>query len=340
MWKQMWHWWSRTTEAERRPASPIVVVEPDRMAVTEPVAETSEPLVSLPFIAAVAGVAEVLDQPLSTSESSQIRRYCDSAEPDRFDVNKLPRLPAVLPELLQAIKGGLVSGGQLAELIHRDPVLVGEVIRLANSAHYRTMRPIESLPQAIVMLGEAGLRRVIATALLKPIHRVNANGWLAGASELVLRHAEACAQTCAQLGGRGVDAFHAYLAGMVCSAGLMPLLRQMDADVAALRARRPLLEFVTQAYPRLSLIAATHWQFPEPVLIALSEWRNRDVAPPRSALGRALAEADRHEKLTILAPPDGARDAGVQPSTQGAVSPRLSAKAPSQLASSESRPVI
>jgi len=201
MWKQMWHWWSRTTEAERRPASPIVVVEPDRMAVTEPVAETSEPLVSLPFIAAVAGVAEVLDQPLSTSESSQIRRYCDSAEPDRFDVNKLPRLPAVLPELLQAIKGGLVSGGQLAELIHRDPVLVGEVIRLANSAHYRTMRPIESLPQAIVMLGEAGLRRVIATALLKPIHRVNANGWLAGASELVLRHAEACAQTCAQLGG-------------------------------------------------------------------------------------------------------------------------------------------
>ena len=67
-----------------------------------------------------------------------------------FDVRSLPRLPTVLPQLLRSLKSDTVGGAQLAKLIGRDPVLVGEVIRVSRSIYYRTLHPIQSLQHAVV----------------------------------------------------------------------------------------------------------------------------------------------------------------------------------------------
>lgn len=234
-------------------------------------------------------------------EQAALQRFRDACNPARFDLNRLPRLPAVLPELLRMIKNGRVSGGQMAELIARDPVLLGEVIRMANSVHYRTSRPIESLPQAVVMLGEEGLRRVVANVLLKPIHQGGGTLGTAAAQHL-LAHAECCGQTCAALAKDSGDPFEAYLAGMACNAGAMPIIRLLDQDraAAALRHLQPFATAFSEFSAQLSFKAAAHWQFPVRVLDALAEHAAGTAESARSSLGKVLLQADRLSKSHVL----------------------------------------
>ena len=97
-------------------------------------------------------------QGANPNEAALLRRLQIVAE--RFDVRSLPRLPAVLPQLLHALKNDDVAGAELARLVGRDPMLVGEVMRVSRSIYYRTLHSIQSLQHAVVLLGQDGLRRV------------------------------------------------------------------------------------------------------------------------------------------------------------------------------------
>ena len=66
----------------------------------------------------------------------------------------LPRRPSLLPKLMSAINGDGNSMQELATIIGEDPALLGNLLRVANSAFYRvTDRPIESLERAAAILG-------------------------------------------------------------------------------------------------------------------------------------------------------------------------------------------
>lgn len=82
----------------------------------------------------------------------------------------LPRRPSLLPKLLSTLNSDQSSMRELAAIIGDDPALMGNLVRLANSAFYRGVRKsVESLERAVTMVGTEGIRGLIATALLHPV---------------------------------------------------------------------------------------------------------------------------------------------------------------------------
>lgn len=101
-----------------------------------------------------------------------------------------PRRPNLLPELIRAVSDEGVSVRQLVPIVARDPALVGNLLRVANSSYYRvTPRAVETIERAIVVLGSDGLRSVMAAALMQPIFHVPGAGAAACFPEIVWEHA-------------------------------------------------------------------------------------------------------------------------------------------------------
>ncbi|HEY2781718.1 MAG TPA: HDOD domain-containing protein [Steroidobacteraceae bacterium] len=91
----------------------------------------------------------------------------DSPDPKYF-----PRRPTLMPQLMRAVDDQRTATDKLSRIIAHDPVLTSDVLRLANSALYRTSPvPIETIQRAIVVLGVDALRGLVATAMLQPVFR-------------------------------------------------------------------------------------------------------------------------------------------------------------------------
>jgi HD-like signal output (HDOD) protein len=102
-----------------------------------------------------------------------------------------PRRPNLLPQLMHAINDEEVSRRQLTALFARDPSLVGSLLKMANSPFYRvTPQPVETIERAIVILGNDGMRSLIATVLMQPIFRLSGSaGRFQRYPEIVWDHA-------------------------------------------------------------------------------------------------------------------------------------------------------
>lgn len=93
----------------------------------------------------------------------------DSATQERY----APRRPNMLPRILSAANDDGFSRRELAALIARDPSLVGNLLKIANSSYYRvSSEPVESVDRAVVMLGTNGIRSLATAALMQPIFRI------------------------------------------------------------------------------------------------------------------------------------------------------------------------
>ncbi|QWT21224.1 HDOD domain-containing protein [Bacillus sp. NP157] len=253
------------------------------------------------FYRLLMGLAPSSEPAMSATEQAALRRLRDAFGAERFDVGTLPRLPAVVPQLMRQLRNDESSSRTLAELIARDTVLVGEIIRVANSAYFRTSRPVTGLPQAITLLGQTGLRRVVMQLVMRPILRTDTDPVSRAAGERLWEHAERCARTCVFLSRPAADPFEAFLAGLVSQAGAQTILLELDAaGLAQESLSRPFVAAVGQQVERLSLHAARHWEFPSRVVQALAERADPADAGARTPLGRSLLAASRTAMLDVL----------------------------------------
>ena len=240
------------------------------------------------------------DEPLPAEPALLRRLELLSA---RFDLRSLPRLPTVLPQLLRTLKSDEAAGGELAKLVGRDPLMVGEVMRATSTVFYRSAQPISSLQQAVVLLGQDGLRRVITQHVMKPILQGNTGALGHAAGGRLWGHAERCAHACAWLGRTtGCDAFEAYLAGIVRHAGTGAVVRLLDQLMSGETPPPLSAGFVRHCAvlaAQLSLQAARQWELPARVLGALAECHG-EISASTSPLGRALAVADSLASLNLL----------------------------------------
>lgn len=244
----------------------------------------------------------VADEGAKTSSGQGMRKRLELLS-TRFDVRSLPRLPAVLPQLLRTLKNDTAAGAELAKLVGRDPLMVGEVMRVTGSVHYRAAQPVGSLRQAVILLGQEGLHRVVTQLAMMPILQAS-TGNSTHAGELLWEHAERCAHVCAWLSkSDGGDAFEAYLAGIVSHTGtgaVVRLLRQLLADAPTQALDSSFIMECAALGSKLSLQAACYWELPERVIAALDENQHPE-SPPESSLGRALKVADILATAHLLA---------------------------------------
>lgn len=306
LWRRLFA--ARKAAPRPAPAPPVVVV-------AAPPARDAGPslaVVADRFHRFVLGLPAAADETAGASSAEQATLRRLEAIGERFDVGGLPRLPSVLPQLLRALKSDNLGGQQLAAMIGRDPVLVGEVMRVAGSAHFRTAQPIHSLQHAVVLLGHDSLRRVATQHVMKPILQASAgmHGHMAG--PLLWEHAERCSHAAAFLGRHGgCDPFEAFLAGMVCHTGTGAIVRLLDQEAPpTLGPFSPtFLAGCMRIGARLSLRAVRHWEMPAKVVAALEE-RVDEKAAPTSQLGKALACADALAMVQMLIE-HGRLDAGL-----------------------------
>jgi len=89
-----------------------------------------------------------------------------------LDDRYFPRRPTLMPQLMAAVHSATAGASKLAGILAQDPVLAGDVLRLANSALMRPgSQPIESIQRAVVVCGTDGLQSLAARALLQPVFR-------------------------------------------------------------------------------------------------------------------------------------------------------------------------
>ncbi len=89
-----------------------------------------------------------------------------------FAERHFPRRPKLMPQLMAAVRDPMAAATRLADIVAQDPVLAGDVLRLANSAWYRLTRdPVETLQRAVVVCGTDGLQSLAALALMQPVFR-------------------------------------------------------------------------------------------------------------------------------------------------------------------------
>ncbi|MDE3072965.1 MAG: HDOD domain-containing protein [Pseudomonadota bacterium] len=245
------------------------------------------------FLQYVFGLPDSGSQQPNTFELTTLRRL--ELLSIRFDMRSLPRLPTVLPQLMRLLKNDNAAGNQWARLVGRDPLMVGEVMRVTRSASYRSAQPIRSLQHAVILLGQEGLRRVLTQHVMKPILQSSAGRLSQLAGERLWEHSERCAHACAWLSKHdGCDAFEAYLAGIVSHAGTGAVVRLLDQLMpeAPVALSTDFFAGCAALAARLSVQAAQYWDLPANVIEALAARQLSDQPDDGPPLATALACAD------------------------------------------------
>ncbi len=87
-------------------------------------------------------------------------------------INSMPSLPTTVTKVLEICNNPRTSPSDLNRVISLDPVLMGRVLKLINSAYYGLSNQITSLVRAIIMLGINTVKNLaLSSAVLDRVSR-------------------------------------------------------------------------------------------------------------------------------------------------------------------------
>lgn len=202
---------------------------------------------------------------------------------------RVPRLPRIAPRLMATLRDPEQYGSkEIAKMVESDPVLAGNMLKVVNSPSVRPNRKeIVSIEQAVTILGNRGMREVVAAAIISPIaqfgqdRRLNSEG-LRQIWPETLQTAMNVKVGARHIGG-GVEGFALHLSALTHSSGLMVLLRNLDTlEVPTVSSG--FIDELESLARNASVAIAQHWDFDEDSVRMLQGWADSD----RSTLETAL----------------------------------------------------
>ncbi|MGY4829521.1 HDOD domain-containing protein [Sphaerotilaceae bacterium SBD11-9] len=251
------------------------------------------------FTATLLGAPALRDEAPSTAEQIVLKRLENAARAGG-DEQLVPRMPAVLPKLMRLLRRDDMAVHELIDLLRREPALLGEVMRIANSPLYAGTQTLTSLDAAIALLGQRGIQQVVCRATMAPVFDLTQGRFGATAGTLLLDQAEACAHDCATRRIGSTDHFDAYLAGMVANTGLIVALRLLDQQqVQTAPAGCAFHDRLVTLSARVSAHVARQWRLSEAVSLAV-ESLAQPAQADASGLAAALRLADQASKVQVL----------------------------------------
>lgn len=225
-----------------------------------------------------------------------------------WSARQLPRRPQLLPQLIQTVNDSDASARAMAAIIGQDPVLTGNLLRIANSPVYRLQaKPVDSLQRAVTLVGTEGIRQIISAVLVQPVMQVHCEAFPQFGT-VIWEHALLASRAAADHARLVTheDAFAAQWLGLTQGLGAALVMRQLlDACAAqdgALPSRALAMQLLDAwTLPVAGRIAAA-WELPGAVHDALL--RDAGTAPgglPASLrFARAAAAASllcRHGRI-------------------------------------------
>ncbi|WP_166263989.1 HDOD domain-containing protein [Marinobacter caseinilyticus] len=144
-------------------------------------------------------------------------------------LDELPRQPLSLPMLLQALSDDTMDRNKLAKIILSDASLVQQLLQVVNSPFFRPgEHTVESLDQAIFVLGIDGIRSVISATLLRPMLAArNSNEALF--AQRVWRWGLACARSAELIAqSQGGDTQALFMVGLLPALSYITIRREVQ----------------------------------------------------------------------------------------------------------------
>ena len=183
--------------------------------------------------------------------------------------NALPSAPKVIQDLISSFNDEHVSPDEIARKLAADPVLSTKLLRLSNSAYYRSARSVNSVNDAVVMLGFAAVRTLVISSGF-------VNGFKTAPGLDLQQFWRYCLNTAvvakwlaqkAQVNSElafTVGMTHA-IGQLIIHAGMPEKALLLDNEVNPLETRRFDLERISLGYNYADVSAelATRWNFPE-----------------------------------------------------------------------------
>ncbi len=80
------------------------------------------------------------------------------------NIRNLPTPPIVFHQIQKVINDPMVSAGQIAKILQEDPAMSVKVLKLTNSAFYGLSREVESVKQAVVIVGLEAIKNLVLSA--------------------------------------------------------------------------------------------------------------------------------------------------------------------------------
>jgi HD-like signal output (HDOD) protein len=205
-----------------------------------------------------------------------------------------PRRPMLLPQLVQAVSDTDTSRRELAQMIAKDPSLVGSLLKLANSQFYRmNSQPVESVDRAVAVIGTEGIRSLIAAALVQPVFRVS-GGEFGQFPEVIWEHtflAANAAETYAAVVVNS-DPFAAQLLALMNGLGAIVVFRVALDQYAAHPSLRPdaatIVSLLDAHTSRVARAIAASWDLSGRILAALEDQTPDAMVQDPTPLGRSL----------------------------------------------------
>jgi HD-like signal output (HDOD) protein len=206
----------------------------------------------------------------------------------------LPVFSPTAQEVMRATGNADTAASTIASLIIKDQALALKVLRLANSSYYGLPRKIESLEQAVVILGVRSIRNLALAAATYPWLVRPLKGYDLGPKELWLHSfAVGGAASCIARASRAVDPELALTSGMVHDLGMVTLSIWLESKASALLhyAKREGLAFdqveakvLGFDHAQVGAHLAENWNIPAPIVEAVRWHHHPSKAPVPSAL--------------------------------------------------------
>ena len=222
-------------------------------------------------------------------------------------IGKLPPFSPTLNRLLASLAQEDVSFGRIADLIEKDTVLAGNVLRLVNSALYGRGATINSVRHAVSLLGVNKLRNgILGISVMRLWHRLRVpDGWSMARFNLHSVATGLLADLIAQSGPVEYPE-GAFTAGLFHDLGRLLIamgLPEEHAQILMLSPRRHFsqseceMEVLGFTHADLSGDALTRWNLPEKICAAVRNHHNpdsRNLMGESMSLSSAILVADEY----------------------------------------------
>lgn len=182
----------------------------------------------------------------------------------------LPAMPKIVQELITSFNDENASIESIANTLTSDPVLSAKLLRTANSAYYQRSRSVETVNQAMMMLGFNTVRTIVISAGLvggyKAVEGMDLRSFW--------RYSLQTAATCRWLSKRAgqQDAEQAFTAGLMHAIGQLVMhcaMPQKMAEIDAMCSPFSPLRFelehkhLNYDYATVGAELSRRWNFPQ-----------------------------------------------------------------------------
>lgn len=195
-------------------------------------------------------------------------------------INDLPTLPSVFLNIMRIMRNPKVPIKEVAQVVEADPAISMKILRLINSSFYGLSRKIDSVQQAIVLLGSNTLRNVVISvsifkALEKDDERCGFN------RENFWQHSIGCGVVARFIGKRvGMSGDEeGFIAGVIHDIGKVVLDRYFPNEMIAVlnRVRTDNISFyqaerdlISISHMEIGAFLAESWNLPEKLVCVIA----------------------------------------------------------------------